>query len=132
MATKFKFEIESDGLTTAQSIAFSAFVNSLSAQTIASSAFVNSLNAQTAAPVKDFIPQESADVEEVVKHDTPQKKKRAPKLDIKAGSGNIEDTEADQDKEERIFRAQELADREAQELADRNAKGAASLKLLNA
>jgi hypothetical protein len=78
MATTFNFHIESDGLTLLQTAAFSNFIESLGGHSYTE-----------AIPVNGAINVS----EEVVKHDTPVKKKRAAKFDIPAGSGVIEDTQ---------------------------------------
>jgi hypothetical protein len=85
MATKFKFEIESDGLTAEQAQTFSAFVNSLKEETASKVDF---------SQKQVYTPIDMAEVftaEAIAKRDTPAKKRRAPKFDIPESPGVIEE-----------------------------------------
>ena len=89
MATKFKFEIESDGLTAEQAQTFSAFVNSL--KEVSRTATVA---AEALKPVQIFPPAIMTEIlkEGIAKNDTPAKKRRAPKFEVPESPGVIEPT----------------------------------------
>ena len=95
MATKFKFEIESDGLTAEQAQTFSAFVNSLKDVEAPAIGFYPQKTEVKTAAVPDMaaiFAQEKILKEGIAKHDTPAKKRRAPKFEVPESPGVIEPT----------------------------------------
>jgi non-homologous end joining protein Ku len=82
MATKFKFEIESDGLTNHQTAAFSKFIETLGGHN-----FTESIPVNGAVDLTEVLRQEAAH------KSAPAKKRRAPKFEVPESPGVIEDTQ---------------------------------------
>ena len=94
MATKFRFEIESDGLTVEQSQAFSSFVKSLGAATKAVKNVTEALQ-----PLQDETQQETIEAPE------PAKKKRASRAkveEVQAEEVQAEEVQAEEVQTEEV------------------------------
>ena len=106
MATKFKFEIESDGLTVEQSQAFSSFVKSLGAATEAIKSVTEALQ-----PLQDETSEQ-----EITEAPEPAKKKRASRAkveEVQAEEVQAEEPQAEEPQAEEV-QAEEVQAEEVQ------------------